>query len=1160
MEEDYRSKASGSLDLKNLVQNNINATRFWEKKNKSNEKPDNGTMILEKLKNCSDIPPLQATDQPPIMVGGDVKTLYPALDVVSTCALVGEAMRKSELEMEGIDFNRLAVYLTLVLGIETLSKLGLNGIIPLRIQQEDQSYSLLSKQNRNLTAWQLRDEDFQPEVKREMLTLMVQIMTILLMGCHVYSFGGHLFLQKKGAGIGLRSSACLARVCMCLWDTKWASIQNILGLTAILFLRYVDDLRLYLFPINRGWSWDVITKSWKYQHDTCDKRTFDERTKEELRKSFDSVIDCLSFTTETQDDFVSKTLPTLDFQTTTYSNGYIDFTHFSKPMSNNLVIEAGTALPKGTIFSSLRQDLVRRLLNTNRNTPWKNRIQIIEDYTQLLLNSGHKYPFIRAVVTQAITKYEYMYYRSKLHNKNPRFRPLYRNRSYQENDRQIMKYLNPQVWYKDVEIGDCFRKQWKRGIKRKFNRKNKTSPRRDECVKFCSTMFVPSTMGGKLADMISETEEKLRVETGWATKILEKSGTPLVNVLQKKFPIDLGCPTFETCLMCNPKCLWDQAVPPTTPVGGEVDAPSMVETPTPPTGVPTPSTNLCQNKNLVYEAICQDCPDQVMGDWRPTYVGETSRTLRSRAKEHVAGLQNLNPKSFIVKHWMMFHGTHAIPPRFVFKILKKYRDPLSRQIGEALYIMERGILNSKLEFGVNELCSIETSQPQGDLLEAFERDKQLRAKTDGDIKQFVYVMNNVKSAIKVCSNHNNASRLNFKKRKPGETTSVEGAESCRGRLKKLRMDSSTPNSLGHRQQSGIELSPESPIMQQEETNNSVVTEESNLSENPENTNRTNLSNELRGSRIGERTDRRFDSSEEYSIDALCLENVLNEKGIVGVIPDIESLRRKQISRLLDGLNIDNWSPGSFSNSDSSRHSSNVSPTFGAQSSLDTCRLRCVGNQDPKHQTMEDPNTNQDTTPPPCLSPVGGEVDAPNLVDAPPPPTGTRPKLSIAKKLSYNLDDEDSGPVVTPKRKLSPTDDAQEYLPRKRFMSVHNSSSLRSSYTRNEGTSPSTDSVAPPDLIVGIGRLELRPVNPAQRILSGISRQRSSSLGDSQRGRRSPSRIGRRRRLSTIGAGSNGQRLITEMLTRDSSVVLDDSSVTQQAEHVKSQAMGEEEEN
>ena len=113
--------------------------------------------------------------------------------------------------------------------------------------------------------------------------------------------------------------------------------------------------------------------------------------------------------------------------------------------------------------------------------------------------------------------------------------------------------------------------------------------------------------------------------------------------------------------------------------------------------------------------------------------------------------------------------------------------------------------------------------------------------------------------------------------------------------------------------------------------------------------------------------------------------------------------------------------------------------------------------------------------------------------------------------------------------------------------------------RNERTSPSNDRDAPPDLISGIGRLELRPVNPAQRILSGISRQRSSSLGDSQRGRRSPGRIGRRR-LSTNSAGSSGQRLITQMLTRDSSVAVDDSSVAQQAERVRSQAMGEEEEN
>ena len=99
-----------------------------------------------------------------------------------------------------------------------------------------------------------------------------------------------------------------------------------------------------------------------------DLRSPVEKTKEEINRSFDSVIDCLKFTTETEDDFVSKTLPTLDVQTKILTNGEIDFIHFTKPMANNVLLESGTSLSKATIFNSLRQDLVRRLLNTRRET------------------------------------------------------------------------------------------------------------------------------------------------------------------------------------------------------------------------------------------------------------------------------------------------------------------------------------------------------------------------------------------------------------------------------------------------------------------------------------------------------------------------------------------------------------------------------------------------------------------------------------------------------------------------------------------------------------------------------------------------------------------------------------------------------------------------
>ena len=101
------------------------------------------------------------------------------------------------------------------------------------------------------------------------------------------------------------------------------------------------------------------------------------------------MLDFLRFTTESEEEFEEEYLPTLDFQTKVLENGRISFKHFYKPMINNLVLEKGTALNQNTIFSSLRQDLVRRLLNTSRDENLTVRIGVIENFTQLLINSKH---------------------------------------------------------------------------------------------------------------------------------------------------------------------------------------------------------------------------------------------------------------------------------------------------------------------------------------------------------------------------------------------------------------------------------------------------------------------------------------------------------------------------------------------------------------------------------------------------------------------------------------------------------------------------------------------------------------------------------------------------------------------------------------------------
>ena len=130
-------------------------------------------------------------------------------------------------------------------------------------------------------------------------------------------------------------------------------------------------------------------------------------------------------------------------------------------MSNNVVIQYGTGLPKNVIFSALRQDLVRRMLNCSSDLLWDERLKVIEDYIQLMVNSNHSFPFIKAIVLQALTKYECMVERSKLKETDKRFMPLHRSRTFKMRERLILKYIEKTTWYTNLNLGDQFRNCWK---------------------------------------------------------------------------------------------------------------------------------------------------------------------------------------------------------------------------------------------------------------------------------------------------------------------------------------------------------------------------------------------------------------------------------------------------------------------------------------------------------------------------------------------------------------------------------------------------------------------------------------------------------------------------------------------------------------------------
>ena len=116
-----------------------------------------------------------------------------------------------------------------------------------------------------------------------------------------------------------------------------------------------------------------------------------------------------------------------------------------------------------------------------------------------------------------------------------------------------------------------------------------------------------------------------------------------------------------------------------------------------------------------------------LGSRRGVYYGETSRSLHERAQEHLKDAEGFDAASHMVKHWMVDHPDQKELPLFKFKVVKKFKDCLSRQVAEALRIMNTkdNILNSKNEYLDNCIPRITVDESKLDRVRR-EREEQHR--------------------------------------------------------------------------------------------------------------------------------------------------------------------------------------------------------------------------------------------------------------------------------------------------------------------------------------------------------------------------------------------------------------------------------------------------
>ena len=205
----------------------------------------------------------------------------------------------------------------------------------------------------------------------------------------------------------------------------------------------------------------------------------------------------------------------------------------------------GTALSKSCVFSSLRQELLRRLCNSDFSEGSSYRCQLISEFIQKMVNSGHNNQYIKSVVLQALTKYSYVVERSELDPTDVRFSPIHRSRRFDSDRRKLLEYTNQALWYSNSKPGDKYKDCWKRWIVRKDTcwKKNRGKRHQPSNVKknITSVIFVPKTLDGKLSDEREGVEDKLSDKLGWSAKIVEKPGQPLHFRFSKSFHMEKGC-------------------------------------------------------------------------------------------------------------------------------------------------------------------------------------------------------------------------------------------------------------------------------------------------------------------------------------------------------------------------------------------------------------------------------------------------------------------------------------------------------------------------------------------------------------------------------------------------------------------------------------------
>ena len=552
-----------------------------------------------------------------VVIGSlDVKALYPSLDLDFTIDVVSEEFYQSKVNMEGIDYEELGLYLSLNRDEEYLRSKGLLKYCPRRRSNRGAPPKITSsgisvKKEERFKPWTKPSNEPKGKWQRLMMKEALKVVLNVIMKNHVYNFNNELRKQKEGGAIGMDITGELAKVFMTWWDKQAIRKLREMDIDPILYKRYVDDINVAAETVKRGVEYidGQLVRSKKPEDDENgpkDMRTFDI-----IRKICNEIHSSIQLTADVPSKHQDNKVPILDLKCWTEEieqNGHKKYMilheHYIKDVSSKAVIHRESALSLSSKRTILTQECLRIMMNCSTNIGWEVITEHLSFFMARMQAAQYDQSFRLQVLKSALNAYK-----KKKECDAKGGTPFYRNRQWKRNERRREKEKKKKDWYK-------------RGGKE-------------------SVMFISATPNSRLKDLLQKEIDK----TPYKIRVVEKSGTKLIKLLQKNDPFKTKtCRNREECMVCSG-----------SKPGG------------------------CRDSGVTYRINCLGC--------KGVYKGETGKNGFSRGKKHHDDYVNKRDVSAMWKHCILKHEEQE--QQFEMVIEDRSRnDPTKRQILEAVRIQK----------------------------------------------------------------------------------------------------------------------------------------------------------------------------------------------------------------------------------------------------------------------------------------------------------------------------------------------------------------------------------------------------------------------------------------------------------------------------------------